>query len=378
MTVTSLKLESFRNYQTLRAEFSPGVNIIYGENAQGKTNLLEAVEYLSGCRSHRARGDRELISFGAEGAAVHAAVESRGREFAVEIRLFRGSRRRLLVNGVGQKTAAGLSDVLHTVLFCPEDLALIKEGGSARRRFLDASICQLRPRYAAALAEYTRLYEHKTRILRDWPEKPSLLDTLDDFDARMAGAGAVIIHFRAHFIRKLTPFAASVQQEFSGGREELALIYETVKTVTDPLAPAGEIYLQLAEHQRTHRKDELDARVCLSGPHKDDLAVVIDGQPARQFASQGQTRTAALSLKLAERELHHEDTGQWPVLLLDDVLSELDSGRQNFVLSRIGGGQVFITCCEDDKLHRLEGGKTFHIHAGTILSGDYLQPGDQF
>lgn len=366
MTVRELELSFFRNYAAARAEFVPGVNVIYGENAQGKTNLLEAVEYLSGCRSHRARGDRELISFGAGSALIHASLESRERDFIIDAQLSRTARRSLMINGVKQKTAAGLSDLIHTVLFCPGDLTLIKEGSAARRRFLDGSICQLRPRYASALAEYGRLFDHKTRILRDWPEKPSLLDALDEFDERMARAGALIIHYRAHFIRKLTLFADSIHRDFSGGREKLELIYETVKTVTDPFAPSGEIYLQLTQHQHTHRKAEMDARACLSGPHKDDLAVLIDGQPARQFASQGQTRTAALSLKLAERELHRADTGQWPVLLLDDVLSELDVRRQDYVLRRIGGGQVFITCCEDDKLHGLKGVKTFHIHAGAI------------
>lgn len=373
MIVRSLELASFRNYGSLRAEFSPGVNLICGENAQGKTNLLEAVEYLSGCRSHRARGDRELISFGAEGAGIRAAVEGRGRVFEVELRLSRGRRRSLSVNGVKQRSAACLSDVLHTVVFCPEDLMLIREGSGSRRRFLDSAICQLRPRYAAALAEYAKLYEHKTRILRDWPEKPSLLDPLDEFSARMARAGAVLIHYRAYFIRKLACFATEIHREFSGGREELAFSYETVGTVTDPFAPVREIYPQLVEHQRAHRQAELNARACLSGPHKDDLAVLIDGQAARQFASQGQVRTAVLSMKLAEREIHHEDTGQWPVLLLDDVLSELDARRQDFVLRHIGGGQVFITCCEDGGFPGLEEARTLLIRGGSVV-GDRPAP----
>lgn len=367
MKLLRLRLEHFRNYEHLEAAFSPGVNLIYGENAQGKTNLLEAVEYLSGCRSHRTRGDRELISFGASFAGLEAMLESREREFKVEARLRQGVRRSLSINGVKQKTAAGLSDVLHTVLFCPEDLSLIREGSAARRRFLDQSISQLRPRYAAALAEYTRLYEHKTRILRDWPEKPSLLDTLEDFDRRMTRAGSLIIHYRAHFIRKLTGFAREIHRDFSGGREELGLRYETVSTVADPFAPAPQLALWLEEHQAAHKKAELEARSCLTGPHKDDLHVDINDQPARQFASQGQTRTAALSLKLAERELHREDTGQWPVLLLDDVLSELDARRQDYVLGHIGGGQVFITSCEETRLGSLRVGRAFEIHGGAVL-----------
>lgn len=367
MMVHSLELDGFRNYGSLKAEFAPGVNVIYGENAQGKTNLLEAVGYLSGARSHRARGDRELITFDRDEASIRAMIESRNRTFQVEAQLFRGKRRKLTSNGVKLRTAGELSQILHTVLFCPEDLMLIRSGSAERRRFMDHSICQLRPRYEAALAEYNRLYDHKTRILRDWESKPSLLELLDDFNDRMARCGAIVIHYRAHFVRKLARCAKAIHDDFSGGREHLELSYQTVKTIYDPLIPTKDIYPLLLEHQQSHRRAELDARSCLSGPHKDDLIVSIDGRSAKQFASQGQTRTAALSLKLAERELHQEDLGEWPVLLLDDVLSELDRRRQEFVLRRISGGQVFITCCEEEGLEGLEEGKTFHIRSGALV-----------
>lgn len=366
MTVCSIVLDHFRNYHQLKAEFSPGVNVIYGENAQGKTNLLEAVAYLSCARSHRARYDRELISFGADSAFLRGTVNARNRDFVLEARLGLGRRRQLFSNGVRLKNAGELSGVLKTVLFCPEDLFLIREGAAARRRFLDDAICQLRPRYAEALSEYGRLYEHKTRILRDWPEKPSLLETLDEFSLRMAQAGAVLVHYRAHFIRRLREYAPAIHREFSGGREELSLTYETVKTVADPLAPPRELLPALLAHQESHRQAELDSRSCLSGPHKDDLRVEINGVSAKTYGSQGQTRTAALSLKLAEREIHCGDSGEYPVLLLDDVLSELDSLRQEFVLNRIQGGQVFITCCEERGMERLQSGKTFHIADGTL------------
>ena len=179
MIVHSIALDFFRNYVHLDARFSPEVNVIYGENAQGKTNLLEAVAYLSTASSHRARYDRELIQFGVDHAFVKAEVSARGRDFTLEARLGRGVRRQLYSNGVRLKSAGELSGVLNTVLFCPEDLYLIREGAATRRRFLDGCICQLRPKYAEALAEYRRLYEHKVRILRDWEEHPSLLDTLD-------------------------------------------------------------------------------------------------------------------------------------------------------------------------------------------------------
>ena len=232
---------------------------------------------------------------------------------------------------------------------------------------MDSCICQLRPRYAAARAEYRKLYDQKTRILRDWEEKPSLLETLDDFNLRMAQTGAVLIHYRAHFIRKLREYAPPIHREFSGGREILALRYETVKTVVDPEASPKEIFPQLLDHQESHRQAELDARQCLSGPHKDDLTVELDGMSAKQFASQGQTRTAALSLKLGSREIFYHDTGEWAVLLLDDLLSELDARRQAFVLGHINGGQVFITCCEDEKLEGLGREKVFRIHAGRLV-----------
>ena len=367
MIVRRLELDFFRNYPHLEADFDPRVNLIYGDNAQGKTNLLEAISYLSAARSHRARYDREMIMLEIGSACVKGEIDSRGRHFSLEAKLFRGRGRQLSSNGVRLKTAGELAGILNTVLFCPEDLLLIKAGAAERRKFLDGAICQLRPRYAQALTEYNRLYDHKTRILRDWPENPSLLQTLDDFNLRMAQTGAIVIHYRAHFVKRLREHAPAIHADFSGGREGLELNYETVSTVDDPQKQPRELLPLLLEHQEKHRQAELDARQCLSGPHKDDLAVTIGGQSAKTYASQGQTRTAALSLKLAQREIFQEETGEWPVLLLDDVLSELDPKRQSFVLNRIRGGQVFITCCEEEKMEGLEGGKAFHIQNGRLM-----------
>lgn len=367
MIVKGLELDFFRNYVHLECTFSPTVNVIWGENAQGKTNLLEALSYLSTASSHRARYDRELIRFGVDNAFLKAELVSRERDFTLEARLSRNARRQLFSNGVRLKTAGELSGILNTILFCPEDLNLIRAGAAERRRFLDECICQLRPRYAAALAEYRRLHEQKTRILRDSGEKPSLLETLDDFNLRMAQTGAVIVHYRAHFIRKLQEYAPPIHRDFSGGREVLSLKYETVKTITDPERSPRELLPRLLEHQESLRRAELEARQCLSGPHKDDMTVELDGVEAKTYASQGQTRTAALSLKLGSREIFYHDTGEWPVLLLDDVLSELDARRQSFVLNRIEGGQVFITGCEDSRLEGLEHGKTFRIHGGQVV-----------
>ena len=367
MIVKKLELDFFRNYAHLEADFDQRVNLVYGDNAQGKTNLLEAIAYLSAARSHRARYDREMIMLDVGSAFIKGQVFSRDRDFTLEAKLFRGRGRQLFSNGVKLKTAGELTGILDTVLFCPEDLSLIRAGAAERRKFLDGAICQLRPRYAQALAEYNRLYDHKTRILRDWPENPSLLQTLDDFNLRMAQTGAILIHYRAHFVKRLGERAPAIHADFSGGREGMEMTYETVSTVDDPQRQPRELLPQLLEHQERHHQAELDARQCLSGPHKDDLVVNIGGQSAKIYASQGQTRTAALSLKLAQREIFQEETGEWPVLLLDDVLSELDSKRQAFVLNRIRGGQVFITCCEEEKLEGLEGGRAFHIRGGKLV-----------
>ena len=366
MRIDRLELDFFRNYVHFETDFDSSLNVIYGDNAQGKTNLLEAVGYLSGL-SHRARYDKELIQFGVDYAFLKGQVFSRERDFILEAELHRGARRVLRSNGVKLKNFAEMAGTFQSVLFCPEDLYLIREGAAARRKYLDDCICQLRPRYAAAIAEYKRLHEHKTRILRDSEEKPSLLDTLDEFSLGMAKAGAVLIHYRAHFIKRLRQTAPAIHGDFSGGRERLALRYETVSTVTDPEAAPKDIFPQLLAHQESHRAAEIASRQCLSGPHKDDLAVEIDGQSAKSFASQGQTRTAALSLKLAAREIFQQDTGEYPVLLLDDVLSELDPRRQEFVLNRITGGQVFITCCEDDRLASMLGGKVLQVRQGALI-----------
>lgn len=273
----------------------------------------------------------------------------------------------MTVNGVAAKNGGDLSQVLHTVFFSPEDLFLIREGAAARRRFMDQSLCQLRPRYAEALAEYGRLYEHKTRILRDSDEYPQLLDTLPDFNRRLCQVGAVLISYRARYVQTLAVHAQRAHWECSGEREELALSYQTVKTVEDPLGPAADIAAALAEHQAQHHQAELASRLCLSGPHKDDIAVTVNGLEARHFCSQGQVRTAALSLKLADREIHKTAIGEYPVMLLDDVLSELDPRRQEYVLNRIAGGQVFITCCENDRLDALLSGRVYHVREGKVL-----------
>ena len=365
MRLERIALSGFRNYDGEAVEFGPAVNVISGTNAQGKTNLLEAVYLLTGAHSFRTRFDKDLIGFGCDWAEILADVESGGREQTIRILLRRGQRRTVTVNAV-KRTSAELSGVMTAVLFSPDDLYLIKEGAAARRRLMDAAICQLRSGYAQTLSDFNRLYENKTRILRDWREKPRLLDTLDEFSDGLARCSAKLIRYRASFTERLSALAAPIHREFSGGSEELSLRYKTVSTVTDTAAPAQEIYYQICEHQERHRQAELDAGQCLTGAHKDDIEISINGAAARTFASQGQTRTAALSVKLAEREIFKDETGEYPVLLLDDVLSELDAERQAFVLNRIGGGQTLITCCEDETIRRRTGGRVLTVSGGRI------------
>lgn len=367
MQIDRLLLEGFRNYDSQQLTFDGSCNVIYGENAQGKTNLLEAIVYLSCGRSPRTHADRELIGFDRDRARLVGHIQAREREFETEILLNRGRRRRMTINGVAARNGGDLSQVLHTVFFSPEDLFLIREGAAARRRFMDQSLCQLRPRYAEALTEYGRLYDQKTRILRDSDEYPQLLDTLPDFNHRLCQVGAVLISYRARYVQALAVHARQAHWECSGEREDLTLTYQTVKTVEDPLGPVQDIAGALEEHQARHYQAELASRLCLSGPHKDDIAVTVNGLEARHFCSQGQVRTAALSLKLADREIHKNAIGEYPVMLLDDVLSELDPRRQEYVLNRIAGGQVFITCCENDRLDALLSGRVYHIREGKVL-----------
>lgn len=365
MKVNRIALNGFRNYEWETVEFAPGTNVISGRNAQGKTNLLEAVYMLSCGRSFRTRFDKELVGFDYSGAEILADVMSHDREQTVNIVMRPGLTKKITVNGV-KKTASELSETVNTVLFCPDDLNLIKEGAAIRRKLLDNAICQIRPRYAEILSEYNRLYEHKTRILKDWHEKPSLLDTLDEFSDGMCRASAKLIRYRAAFTARLSETAAPIHRDFSGYGEELKIEYSTVSTVKNPLGSEKEIYYDICEHQESHRQAELESAQCLTGCHKDDLIIFINGKNARSFASQGQTRTAALSIKLAEREIFLSETGEYPILLLDDVLSELDSKRQEFVLNRIGGGQTLITCCEDEGISQKTGGKVIFVDKGKI------------
>ena len=366
MNLNELSLRNFRNYQELRLQFDPGVNLIVGNNAQGKTNLLEAISYLGSGKSFRAQKSGEMVRFGADFADCEGQVFSQEREQTLRWVIFGGARpRQLWRNGAKKKTAADISGVLQTVLFCPEDLMVLKSGAAARRRLGDHALCQLRPNYEAALAEYNRILDQKSRILKDRFENPRVVEILPEYDLRLCQVGALLISYRARFYEGLEKAAAAYHGHFSGGAEDFYLEYKTVSTVKDPFAPVAALQDALMEHLESHRRAEMETAQCLTGPHKDDFEVSLSGINLKAYGSQGQTRTAAISLKLAQRELMGRESGEIPVLLLDDVLSELDPGRQDFVLNQISQGQVFITCCEPGQFTKL--GKNIEIRAGQVV-----------
>ena len=366
MHLCELSLSGFRNYEELQFTAEPGVNLIVGDNAQGKTNLLEAIVYLGSGKSFRTQKSAELVRFDATFADLNARVYSEGREQTLRAVVFPDRRaRQLWRNGVKKKSAADLAGVMNTVLFCPEDLMVLKSGASARRRLGDQALCQLRPNYDAALTEYHRILEQKSRILKDRYEHPALLEILPEYNLRLCQVGALLISYRARFYQSLGKEASVYHGQFSGGAEDFTMDYDTVSTVSVPFASIAKLTEDLQNHMESHARAELESGQCLTGPHRDDFDVKLSGLSVKTYGSQGQTRTAAISLKLAQRELARRELGEEPILLLDDVLSELDPGRQDFVLNQITSGQVFITCCEPGRFTKL--GQTIQISKGRII-----------
>ena len=375
MRIDALQLTDYRNISAMLLTPSAGLNVITGENAQGKTNLLESICYLSLISSFRGAKDAELVRFGAQGASIEARAESEEREKIIKIGIPASGRRSIQINGVKTAKKADAAGVLRCVLFCPEDLSLVRQAPAVRRRFLDDAISQLKPNYISYLSAYNRLLANKSRILKDYRENPQLLDTLDDFSAQLCRYGAALIPYREAFCEKLAVYARAEHEKISAGREELGIEYRTVSTIREKGLSQPELYELLWQHYVSHRDAELASGSCLSGPHKDDLEILIDGRSAKTYASQGQTRTAVLSLKLAQREMFAANTGEYPILLFDDVLSELDTKRQEYVLSGTGRGQVFITACESKSCYMLDemiqnnenGAKLFHVKQGALL-----------
>ncbi|MCM1257159.1 MAG: DNA replication/repair protein RecF [Roseburia sp.] len=358
MTVKTLELNNFRNYEKLHINFEDGTNILYGNNAQGKTNVLEAI-YLSGTtKSHKGSKDREMIRFSQEEAHIRAIIEKHKKEFQIDMHLKKNRTKGIAVNKIPIRKASELFGILNIVFFSPEDLNIIKNGPKERRRFLDLELCQLNRIYLSDLTKYNKVLMQRNKLLKDIYFRPELKDTLPVWDMQLSEYGKKVTAERRKFVDQLNDIVTEIHSKISGGKEEMVLKYE----------PNVEEENFEVELQNSMARD-LKMGQTFVGPHKDDLSFRIKGIDIRKFGSQGQQRTSALSLKLAEIELVRKVIKDSPVLLLDDVLSELDSSRQNYLLNNISGTQTIITCTGLDEFvrNRFEINRTFEVIEGQIF-----------
>ena len=361
MNIRSIELKNFRNYENLEISFDEGTNILFGDNAQGKTNILEAA-YMSGTtKSHKGSRDREMIRFGEEEAHLKTVVVRGGREYQIDMHLKKNRAKGIAIDKIPIKKASELFGILNIVFFSPEDLNIIKNGPAERRRFVDLELCQLNKLYVYNLVQYNKTVIQRNKLLKDMDYNASLKDTLPMWDEQLLKYGTELIIMRSEFIKELNPLIAGIHAGLSGGKETLSIAYE-------PNVTAENFREQLAKNQF----QEIKQRQTLTGPHRDDLNFIVNGTDIRRFGSQGQQRTAALSLKLAEIELVKKIVKDYPVLLLDDVLSELDSKRQEHLLSEITHIQTLITCTGLDEFvnSKFRMDKIFKIVEGTVESED--------
>ena len=365
MQVNRLKLSSFRNYDVADIELGEGQNLIFGENAQGKTNLLEALFYLSCLKTFRAGRDADMIKHGESVARLEGIFDAYGREIQVVCDITKTGRR-LFVNGIPQKKPRDHIGLIKTVLFSPDDLLLVKEGPAGRRRFMNIALSQLRPSYIKALSEHNKLIESKRKILKMEQGREAFYDYFDVLNEKLAHAAAYITYERAMFLKKAEGFASEAMHDISRGSEELSLKYNFDSAIEDPLSE--ENFKRIYDHLNRRRDAELASGMCLVGAHRDDFTVCINGDAARDFGSQGQIRSSVLALKIAEKKIIESDSGEAPILLLDDVLSELDPNRRDYLVNGISGGQTVITGCDRMVLSELRNGRMFTIESGAVAA----------
>lgn len=362
MVINSLKLTDFRNYESLDINFDSGTNILYGDNAQGKTNILEAIYLSATTKSHKGSKDSDIISFGKDEAHIRTILEKDNVQTRVDMHLRRNKTKGIAVDSVKLKKASELLGLLNIVFFSPEDLSIIKNGPAERRRFIDMELCQLDNFYLYNLNHYNKIINQRNHLLKDLYRNPELKDTLKIWDSQLVSYGNKIIERRIEFIERLNEIISSIHRGISGGRERIIIKYE-------PNCEADKLEDTIAaSYDRDIRLKQTTV-----GPHRDDMSFIVtdsDGKSIdiRKYGSQGQQRTAALSLKLSEIELVKKMIGDTPVLLLDDVLSELDSNRQNYLLDSIGDIQTIITCTGLDEFvdHRFEIDKVYKVTKGKI------------
>lgn len=357
MYVKSLELENYRNYKSLSLSFDKGTTILYGDNAQGKTNILEALYVSATTKSHKGSKDREIVNFESEEGHIRTIFEKDDLDYRIDMHLRKSKSKGIAINLEKIKKASELMGLLNIVFFSPEDLNIIKEGPSYRRHFVDMELCQLDQFYIYNLNNYNKILNQRNKLLKDLYFNPSLKETLGIWDTQLESFGSKIIERREQFCQQLNEIIYDIHFRLSGGKEEIQIKYE-------PNVSAQNIGLMLKREQER----DIRTKITSVGPHRDDFSFIVNGIDIRKFGSQGQQRTAALSLKLAEIELVKKITKDYPVLLLDDVLSELDSNRQNHLLNNIGDIQTIITCTGLDEFvnNRFEVNKVYKIVNGAV------------
>lgn len=333
MIVESIKLNHFRNYDKLELKFDKGTNLFYGDNAQGKTNILESVYLCGTTRSHKGSKDREIIHFGEEESHICMRIRKGDIPYRIDMHLKKNKTKGIAINGVPVRKASELIGLGNFVFFSPEDLNIIKNGPSERRRFLDMELCQLDRIYLYHLSNYNKALQQRNKLLKDfgfYTESDPMLDVIDE---QLVQYGSVIIKLREQFVKELNGILYEIHRKLSGQKEELILEYEKDTDISE-----------FKEKMHRNRERDLRTKMTTTGPHRDDICFNVGGIDIRKYGSQGQQRTAALSLKLAEIEIVKRNVKDTPVLLLDDVLSELDSSRQRYLLESIHDIQTMITC----------------------------------
>lgn len=358
MIIKSLELADFRNYDSLHIDFSSGTNILYGDNAQGKTNILEAIYLCATTKSHKGSKDKDIVNFNKEEAHIRTYLEKDDIDMRIDMHLRKNKTKGIAIDGNKIKKAADLLGLLNVVFFSPEDLSIIKNGPAERRRFVDMELCQLDQFYLYNLNHYNKIVNQRNKLLKDMYFNPSLRDTLNIWDSQLISFGSKIIERRQLFVEQLNEIIYDIHKKLSGGKEELIIQYEPNVTIEN---------YEKSLYESQDRDVKLKQTTV--GSHRDDFSFMAGNIDIRKFGSQGQQRTAALSLKLSEIELVKKMTKDNPILLLDDVLSELDSNRQNYLLSTIGNIQTIITCTGLDEFinNRFEINKVFQIENGKII-----------
>ena len=356
MYIKDIELRNFRNYRDIKVSFGKNVNIFIGSNAQGKTNLLEAIYMNSMARSFKTSRDRELVMFGEDMCMIKTSAMAGDEEYVTEIAVSSDGVKAVKVNGSRIRKTSELLERIYIIIFSPEDLKIVKEGPEKRRRFMDRELCQIKPGYYMDLGNYRKVLKQRNALLKEDEIETSILDI---WDMELAKYGSRITAERRRFIKNTDEMSASLHSAISGGREKLSLIYE---------ADAPEDEGDFIEILREARDEDIKNRNTSRGPHRDDFSIMADKIDLRKFGSQGQQRTAALSLKLSEIRIIEKETGERPILLLDDVLSELDSQRQSYLINSLGENQLFITTADlsGKVVRELPRGKIFKIKEGDI------------